>query len=251
LDIQWNVNSLPDGDYIIYAQSENPEDTKGPIDIINVKLDRTVETSLSFNHDDHLKTDTYPFDPIAEIVSVSDGDILGNTDYTYEPKGSEAYLNNYYHWADVEYVEGILHIRGKSYDPQPYGNVTDIHVWIKNSDDQTIFSQWRNNTETYFEGEWTTGEQMLLGRGGGLYYMPDDFEKEILWTSNGNWRDQPDVINALNEGCGFIFFSGHGSPGWWGNHLPGIPGNRHNGEAEGLLVFDFDGPPFLPMEKLS
>ena len=251
LDIQWNVNSLPDGDYIIYAQSENPEGTKGPIDIINVKLDRTVETSLSFNHDDHLKTDTYPFDPIAEVVSVSDGDILGNTDYTYEPKGSEAYLNNYYHWADVEYVDGILHIRGKSYDPQPYGNVTDIHVWIKNSDDQTIFSQWRNNTEVYFEGEWTTGEQMLLGRGGGLYYMPDDFEKEILWTSNGNWRDQPDVINALSEGCGFIFFSGHGSPGWWGNHLPGIPGNRHNGEAEGLLVFDFDGPPYLPMEKLS
>ncbi len=251
LDIQWDVNSLPDGDYTIYAQSENPEGTKGPIDIINVKLDRTVETSLSFNHDDHLKTDTYPFDPIAEIVSVSDGDILGNTDYTYVPKGSEAYLNKNYHWADVEYVDGILHIRGKSYDPQPYGNVTDIRVWVENSAGETVFSDERLGTETYFEGEWTTGERLLLGRGGGLYYMPDDFEKEILWTSNGNWRDQPDVINALSEGCGFIFFSGHGSPGWWGNHLPGVPGNRHHGEAEGLLVFDFNGPPYLPMEKLS
>ena len=251
LDIQWNINSLPDGDYTIYAQSENPEGTKGPIDIINVKLDRTVETSLSFNHDDHLKTDTYPFDPIAEVVSVSDGDTLGNTDYNYVPKGSEAYLNSHTHWADVEYVDGILHIRGKSYDPKPYGNVTDIRVWVENSAGETVFSDERLETETYFEGEWTTGERLLLGRGGGLYYMPDDFEKEILWTSNGNWRDQPDVINALSEGCGFIFFSGHGSPGWWGNHLPGVPGNRHNGEAEGLLVFDFDGPPYLPMEKLS
>jgi len=251
LDIQWNVNSLLDGDYTIYAQSENSEGTKGPIDIINIKLDRTVETSLSFNHDDHLKTDTYPFAPIAEIVSVSDGDTLGNTDYNYVPKGSEAYLNSYTHWADVEYVDGILHIRGKSYDPKPYGNVTDIRVWVENSAGETVFSDERLGMETYFEGEWTTGERLLLGRGGGLYYMPDDFEKEILWTSNGNWRDQPDVINALNEGCGFIFFSGHGSPGWWGNHLPGVPGNRHHGEAEGLLVFDFNGPPYLPMEKLS
>ena len=251
LDIQWDVNGLLDGDYTIYAQSENPEGTKGPIDIIHVKLDRTVETSLSFNHDDHLKTDTYPFAPIAEIVSVSDGDILGNTDYNYVPKGSEAYLNSYTHWADVDYVDGILHIRGKSYDPQPYGNVTDIRVWVENSAGETVFSDERLGTETYFEGEWTTGERLLLGRGGGLYYMPDDFEKEILWTSNGNWRDQPDVINALDEGCGFIFFSGHGSPGWWGNHLPGVPGNRHHGEAEGLLVFDFNGPPYLPMEKLS
>lgn len=250
LDIQWNVSSLPDGDYTIYAQSENPEGTKGPIDIINVKLDRTVETSLSFNHDDHLKTDTYPFPPIAEIVSVSNGDVLGNNDFTYTPKGGEAYLNSYTHWANVEYVDGILHIRGKSYDPKPYGNLTDIRVWVENSAGETVFSDERFETETYFEGEWTTGEKLLHHRGGGLYYMPDDFEKEILWTSNGNWKDQPDVINALSEGCGFIFFSGHGSPGWWGNHLPGIPGNRHNGEAEGLLVFDFNGPPYLPMEKL-
>jgi hypothetical protein len=210
LSLERDVNSLLDGDYTIYAQSENPEGTKGPIDIIHVKLDRTVETSLSFNHDDHLKTDTYPFVPIAEIVSVSDGDILGNTDYNYVPKGSEAYLNSYTHWADVDYVDGILYIRGKSYDPQPYGNVTDIRVWVENSAGETVFSDERLGTETYFEGEWTTGERLLLGRGGGLYYMPDDFEKEILWTSNGNWRDQPDVINALNEGCGFIFFSTNG-----------------------------------------
>lgn len=81
LDIQWNVNDLPDGEYTIYTQSTNPDGIAGPIDIINVTLDHSVESSISFNHDDHLKTDSYPFFPIAEITSPSEGDTLGNTDF--------------------------------------------------------------------------------------------------------------------------------------------------------------------------
>ena len=251
LDIQWDVNSLPDGEYTIYAQSKNPDDDYGPIDIINVTLDRSVESNISFNHDDHLKIEGYPSPPIAEITSPSEGDILGNTDFFYEPTEREAYCNNFTGWANVSYESGIMHIRGKSYDPQPYGNVTDIYVWIENSDEQIVFTQWRNDTKMYYEGEWVTGEKLLKGKGGALYYMPGDFEKEILWTSNGKFTGQEDVIDALSEGSGFVFFSGHGSPRVWADHYPGVPGNRGPSSVTGLLTNDpFGGPPFLPVERI-
>ena len=78
LDFQWDTNDLPDGDYTIIAQSRRPE--YGPFgepDEINIKINRTVPTNLSFNHDDYLRISEYPDEPIAEIVSVSEGDILG------------------------------------------------------------------------------------------------------------------------------------------------------------------------------
>jgi hypothetical protein len=248
LDIQWDVSILPDGEYTIYAQSKNPDGIAGPIDVINVTLDRSVESSISFSEEDHLKVGSYPAPPIAEITSPSEGDILGNTDVQYVPP--EAYIGD--RWAIVEYVNGIMHIRGKSYDPRPYGVVTDIKVWIDNSDGQTIFSCQKNDTKMYYEGEWTTGEKLLNGRGGALYYMPDEFEKIKLWTSNGNFTDQSDVIEAISQGSGFVFFSGHGSPAVWANHYPGIPGGRGHASVIGLANIDlFGGPPFFPMDKLS
>ena len=46
-----------------------------------------------------------------------------------------------------------------------------------------------------YEGEWVTGAKLLEGGGGALYYMPEDFEKEILWASKGNIKDPEDVID--------------------------------------------------------
>jgi hypothetical protein len=252
LDIQWDVNGLPDGKYTIYAQSINKDNIAGPIDIINVTVDRSAESVITFNHDDHLRTDIYPFPPITEITSPSNGDILGNTDFFYKPEEWEAYCNDFTGWANVSYEQGIMHIRGKSYDPRPYGNVTHVHVWIKNSRGETVFSKWRNNTEMYYEGEWVTGAKPLKGRGGAMYFMPEDFEREILWTSNGRFTGQEDVIEALSRGSGFAFFSGHGSPIVWADHLPGVPGNRRHGSVVGLLTVDvYGGPPFFPIEKIS
>lgn len=256
LNIQWDVNPVPDGQYTIYAQSTSDEGESGPLDIINITVDHDADTELSFNHDDHLKLqpleDAYPAPPIAEIVSVSEGDVLGKNDYTYQPSESEAYLNSYYHWADVEYVDGILHIRGKSYDPSLYGNITDIHVWIKNSQGEIIFEAWRNHTIQISEGDWTIGDRWLHGRAGAFYYMPEDFDKQFLSTANGHFTGKPDVVEALNQGAGFVFFSGHGSPGIWANHYPGVPGNRQNADVVGLSVSDlFSGPPFFPMDQLA
>jgi hypothetical protein len=256
LDIQWDINDLPDGEYTIYARSTNKDGELGPVDIINVTLDRTAKTNITFNHDDHLRTDTYPFPPITEITSPSEGDILGYDDFFYKPREDEAYCNNFTGWANVSYENGIMHIRGKSYDPRPYGNITHVHVWINNSDGETVYSNWTNDTEMYYEGEWITGEKLLQGRGGALYYMPEDFEKVILWTSNGKFTGPQDVIEALSQGCGFVFFSGHGSPNVWADHEPGIPGNRKNSMVTGLKViatkyqFPFVDFPIFPMNRL-
>jgi hypothetical protein len=248
LDIIWDTNSLPDGDYTIYAQSNNNEGLFGPIDSININIDKSIESNITFTEDDHLKTDVYPYLPIAEITSPSDGDVLGNSNVNFVPP--EAYDG--YYWARVEYSNGIMHIRGKSYDPQPYGVFTDMKVWINNNADETIFVQWRNNTEIYYEDEWTTGEQKLDNRGGTLYYMPDNYESKILWTSNGIWTGQSDVIDALSEGSGFVHFFGHASPRTWGDQYPGIPGGRREASVTGLICFDpFTFPPIFPMNKIS
>jgi hypothetical protein len=248
-NIQWDTNGLPEGEYSIHAQSINDEGVSGPIDVINVNIDKNVETSLSFNHDDHLNpalANGYPAPPIAEIATVSNGDILGNTNYEFFPGDNLAYLNWFFFWANMSYIDGVLTIRGKSYDPKAYGITTDVHIWITDDNDNIVFSEWKNDTEMYFEGEWTTGDRELLGRGGGLYYMPDDFEKLILWTSNGGLKGESDVIEAVREGCGFLFFSGHGSPAVWGDQKPGIPGNRQHCWVTGLHVSNIGPvPPFI------
>jgi len=259
LNIQWDTTGLPNDYYTIYAQSINGEGKKGPVDTINVRIDRTQKTEITFNHDDNLNPalqNGYPAPPIAEIVSISPGNILGYNDYTYTPGEREAYNNDFNPWANISYVNGVLTIRGKSYDPKPYGNITNIHVWIKDTDGNVIFSDWRNNTEMYYEGEWTTGEKTLYGRGGAMYYM-DDFKKEIIWASNGNFTGQDDVIKAINKGSGFLFMSGHGSPNVWADHYPGIPGNRIHGSITGLEVVTlkpwapFISRPLFPIDTLS
>jgi len=248
LNILWDTNDLPAGEYTIYAQSFNPEDETGPVEMITVTVDHSQNTVLTFNHDDHLRTSGYPGVPIAEICTVSEGNILGSDDFEYTPGEGEAYCNEFYHWANMSYVDGVLTIRGKSYDPKPYGIYTSIHVWIDNDAGEMVFSEWRNDTEMYYEGEWTTGEKALLGRGGALYYMPEDFEKEIIWASNGMLTGQESVINAVSNGCGFLFFSGHGSPNVWADQYPGIPGNRAYGGVTGLQVTSLKPwPPFFTL----
>lgn len=263
LNIQWDTSTIPEGEYTIYAQSSNPIDEFGPVISVNVTKDRSAESVITYSHDDHLNPaiqeafeQGFPTVPIAEIVSISEGDILGNTDVAFDPP-SQDYCNEFFFWANVSYIDEVLTIRGKSYDPKSYGNLSSIHVWIKNSDGDIVFEDWRNDTEMYYEGEWTTGEKALLGRGGALYYMPEGFEKEKLWMSNGELTGIDDVLSAVNEGSGFLFFSGHGSPNVWADQLPGIPGDRGPSSVTGMKVTTLTPwPPFFttpvfPMDTLS
>jgi len=260
LNIQWDTKGFTDGAYTIKAQSFNPEGDQGPIDAIHITLDGTVASQVTFNHDDNLNPilqNGYPAPPIAEIISVSEGNILGNTDVTYQPKDSQAYCNDLFWYGNVSYVNGVLIIRGKSYDPKPYGNLTNIHVWVENNQGGVVFSDWRNNTPTYYEGEWVTGARAVNGRGGALYYMPEEFDTNILWTSNGKFTGEDSVISAYSEGYGLAYFSGHGSPGVWQDQKPGIPGNRAGATIQGLWVSHLRAfPPFIsqpiwPMKELS
>jgi len=257
LNIQWNTNTVPNGPYTIYAQSNNPSGEYGPIETTNITVDKTKETNLTFNHNDNLRIHSYPGPPIAEIVSVSEGNILGNTDYTLTPAENVAFCNEFYHWANISYLSGVLTIRGKSYDPKPYGILSSIHVWIKNHVGDIVFQDWRNNTEMYYEGEDATGWLPFLGRGGALYYMPAEIKPNILWSSNGAFTGQQDVINAWNEGAGFVFISGHGSPNVWADHYPGIPGNRKYASITGLMVTTmkpwppYVTPPAFPIDSLK
>jgi len=256
LDFQWDTNGLPNGDYTIYAQSKTDDKPFGIPDVIPITINKNIASSIYFNHDDHLRIDSYPTEPIAEIVSISPGDNLGCNDSVQIITEKYAYGNSFSNWANINYTDGILHIRGKTYDPSPYGFTTDIHVWVLNENDEVVFDDWRCGQEMYYEGEWVTGDKTLLGGGGALYYLPEGFEKEIVWASNGKLRGPDDVVKYLSQGCGFAFLSGHGSPNVWTDHFPGIPGNRAGGSIPYIGVVKF-GPkalpiiPSFPLKKLS
>jgi len=47
-----------------------------------------------------------------------------------------------------------------------------------------------------------------------------DFNPVTLYASDETFTGQKDVINAVNQGCGFLYFVGHGNPKSWGNHPP-------------------------------
>jgi hypothetical protein len=41
-----------------------------------------------------------------------------------------------------------------------------------------------------------------------------------LWTSDGSFTGPKDVIRTIDQGCGFLYFSGHANAYTWGTHPP-------------------------------
>lgn len=69
----------------------------------------------------------------------------------------------------------------------------------------------------YLEGE-LIGEKALS-------YM-SEFEPRRLFASNRYTNPEftpttQNIIREINEGCGFLFFDGHGGPSWWNTFWPG------------------------------
>jgi len=248
LNIVWDTNNLTNGEYTIYAQSKSHITNEwGPVDNATVTVDHSQTSNITFSEDDHLRITTYPMPSIAEITSPSTGNILGNTNIDFTPP--EAYMGEY--WANVTYLNGVMYIRGKSYDPKPYGLYTDIKFWITNQNNDIVFTDHRNTTRVYFDCEWTTGNREVGGgRAGAFYYMPSTFEKNLLWASNGNFTGQKDVISILSKGCSFAFFFGHASPASMIVNLPGMPGGFRNSAIVGLKPISFTLPIF-PMNRLK
>jgi hypothetical protein len=58
-----------------------------------------------------------------------------------------------------------------------------------------------------------------------LSYMTG-FEQRKLFASNKQTNpdytpETQNIIREINNGCGFLFFDGHGSPAWWNTYWPG------------------------------
>jgi hypothetical protein len=82
-------------------------------------------------------------------------------------------------------------------------------IWFKNM--VVVAGDTYPDKTPYYDGEVYT--QM------GIDSMPD-FNPVKLWTSDQSLQNWKDVVKAINKGCGFVWFSGHGNPASWATHPP-------------------------------
>ena len=90
-----------------------------------------------------------------------------------------------------------------------YETGTFSDSWFKNM--VVVAGDTYTEKTEYIDGEVYT--QMALD------YMPG-FTPIKLWTSDGSLKNSWSTVKAMNNGCGFIFFSGHGNPASWSTHPP-------------------------------
>ena len=91
----------------------------------------------------------------------------------------------------------------------------------------TYGEEWFNRIvtiagDTYPDGQYPFPTPTYEGEENALIaieYMPD-FEPVTLFTSDETFSGPDDVIDAINQGCGFLFFDGHANPGSWSTHKP-------------------------------
>jgi hypothetical protein len=277
--VDWNTNSVPDGDYTIYAQSwlQSDHNVKGPIDAIKVTVDHNAPSMPSNGHwfleDDHLhivplnpeQPEVYPGKPVAEIVVPGiPGVVLGNTNKDYNPPN--AYISDSSDWGRVTYQNHVLTIKTKSYDPSEKGNhpsLTQIKIWINDSTGKTIFGNATNlvikDSTVWYEGEVECGHALDT-------MVPDVYHGNVFtkihdWTSNGRFMRMLQILADISDGCGFLYFSGHSSPMAWGDHYPGIPGGRANGMVNAIATINTkygleryaaaQGDPLFPIDQLT
>jgi len=76
--------------------------------------------------------------------------------------------------------------------------------------------------DTYPPGEYPFNTDPFEGEENTLRAIDNmsGFNPVKLWTSTGAFSGPIDVMQAINQGCGFMFFDGHASPIAWGTHGP-------------------------------
>ena len=63
----------------------------------------------------------------------------------------------------------------------------------------------------FYDGEVYTQQGLDLMTG---------FHPVKVWASDGSFKSWLDVVSAINKGCGFLWWSGHGNPKSWATHPP-------------------------------
>ncbi len=248
-NIYWDTDGFS-GEYTIHAQSKNHLGTTGNEHTITVTINHGMESNITFTEKDHEITDRkYPYNsPIAFITVPSNGNILGNSDVEVETP-TNAYGGEY--WTSIDYVDKVIGIKGKSYDPRTQGGenpdrpFTEAKVWITKGG--AIVEEWNVNSSCWFEGE----HQAQTA----LDYFPNSMEKIKVWTSNGELHGtEPSILEPaaspkvdgtkslteeINKGSGFFYACGHACAISWADHYPGIPGGRALSDVAGLKVIRF------------
>ena len=108
-------------------------------------------------------------------------------------------------------------------------NIIEVRIMIDkiiNYETNSFNQEWFNKIvvvagDTYPESinpDWkgNEGEENTIK----ILQNMSDFEAVKLWTSDGSLSGPRDVIKAINEGCGFLYFDGHANPYSWSTHPP-------------------------------
>jgi hypothetical protein len=107
-----------------------------------------------------------------------------------------------------EYEVAIMVDKIITYETTTYGQswFNDMVVAAGDTYPETSNANW-----TGYEGEYY-GDRALENM--------TDFTPFKLYTSDGTLAGFTEVRKTVNNGCGFLYFVGHGSPKQWGNNLP-------------------------------
>lgn len=111
----------------------------------------------------------------------------------------------------------------------PCRNLEEVMVMVDKIiiyETQTYGESWFDNFvviagDTYpvmHNPNWTGNEGEFYGDQ--AIDIMSTFTPQRLYTSDGSFSGQQDVIQAITKGCGFVYFNGHGNPQTWGNHPP-------------------------------
>ncbi len=245
-EIYWDTNGLS-GEYQIHAQTTNCDNLLGNEHIVTITINHNTASEINMTNKDYTLTDRdYPYEiPIAWITVPSDGNILGYNDVKINSP-IDAYEGE--RWTPIEYMDKVIGIKGKSYDPRTQGGedprrpYTTVHIWITKDNVPVINADWVIDSSCFFEGEWQAQHA--------VNYFPDTFEVNNVWTSNGKLHgEEPSPLEPLkspkvdgqksfaeefNKGYGFVYACGHASPISWADHYPGIPGPRSETDVAGM-----------------
>jgi hypothetical protein len=128
-------------------------------------------------------------------------------------------------WYDNKTAEDKLDLHPDVYVGRlPCQNFFEVRIMVNkiiNYEKKKCSDTWFKNMvvvagDTYLNNDFYEGEvetQLALDQ------MPD-FKHIKLWTSLNTLTGEKDVVKAINNGCGFIYLEGHGSPNTWGTHPP-------------------------------
>ena len=111
----------------------------------------------------------------------------------------------------------------------PCRNSKDVEIVVDkiiNYETSTYNQPWFNEMVAVAGDTYPVSDNPLWVGNEGEYYADlaidymSDYNPTRLYLSKNGFSSPEDVINIINNGCGFLYFVGHGNPRSWGTHPP-------------------------------